>query len=323
MVMADMEVVYVGSSPAESVIEFLLEGSRFRKLAGGHGVGCFALPGARHAKAFYEALIEHSADIDATTTRHVAFIVFYGDRSGLVLRRTDGPNAYRTVSRLSGLSSSCDPEIEAVDFDSGLGDRFRFQPDTIDRSHYQHSMSDCTRALLDRFEITDQVEPCLLFVNPESPEQYLIVQLDHKDPVESLLSDVLTPLSLAFRRLSTYWDRRDKLRWRQRDVDEALAVVNAVPDQILKLTADMEKAEIRERPNATRIESNRIELEALRLLVKAFEGNWREADLRFSEAQSPASFSHEIRKVHDFRRRYNEFSLKYAALSADEPALKE
>ena len=88
-----MEVVYVGSSPAESVIEFLLEGSRFRELAGGHGVGCFALPGARHAKAFYEALIEHSADIDATTTHHVAFIVFYGNRSRLVLDRDCGRHA--------------------------------------------------------------------------------------------------------------------------------------------------------------------------------------------------------------------------------------
>ena len=102
-------------------------------------------------------------------------------------------------------------------------------------------MSDYARVLLDRFHITDQVEPCLLFVNPDNPEQHLILELDSGDPVESLLSDVLTPLSLAFRRLSGFWDRRDRLRWRQRDVDEALEVVNGVPDQILKLNADLEK----------------------------------------------------------------------------------
>ena len=42
------------------------------------------------------------------------------------------------------------------------------------------------------------------------------------------------------------------------------------------------KAEIHERQTGSRIESDRVELETLRLLVKAFEGNWREADLRLS-----------------------------------------
>ncbi|MGA7239914.1 MAG: hypothetical protein WBY44_29810, partial [Bryobacteraceae bacterium] len=91
----------------------------------------------------------------------------------------------------------------------------------------------------------------------------------------------------------------------------------------MKLTTDLEKAEIHEGQNASRIESDRVELETLRLLVTAFEGNWREADLRLSGVQVPASFSHQIRKVHELRRRHDEFSLKFAALSTAEPAAKE
>ena len=94
-----MEVVYVGSSPAESVIELLLEGNRFRELAGGYGAGCFALPGARHAKAFYEALIEHSADIDATRNNLAVQI-----NQGYASRRF-GPNeAQRLTSDLNKIN---------------------------------------------------------------------------------------------------------------------------------------------------------------------------------------------------------------------------
>ena len=62
------------------------------------------------APRFYRELIENVATIDATTRRHVAFVVFHGDRSNVYEDGSYygvGPRDARI--RLIGLSISGDP----------------------------------------------------------------------------------------------------------------------------------------------------------------------------------------------------------------------
>src|SRR5262245_50829891 len=106
-----MEVVDVGSLPADEVLDLLFEGGALKSLLQNHAAACFALVRPMTAPRFFRELIENSATLDATTRQHVAFVVFYGDRSG-VIRSEEfayGPNdSYRgrrgVRVRLDGLS---------------------------------------------------------------------------------------------------------------------------------------------------------------------------------------------------------------------------
>lgn len=307
-----METVEVGQTPGEAVIEALLQGEWFRQLAGGYGVGCFALPGALHAAAFYKALIEHSAEIDSTTREHVAFIVFYGNRSRLVLDRVYGRHAYCTVSRIDGISTSRGTDFECVNFSDELGDEVRFRPQNIDPRKFHYAMSDCGQALLDRFQITHKVEPCLLFVDPEKPQRHTIVQLSEDAPLRSLFSDVLTPLSDAFRALSAFWNRRDDLQRRKRGYEEACATLNQSPDKISMLTADRDRLEADRLRNESTIERDRREMETIKPLLQAFKDDWRNADLRLLDMSCPDWVRKRVGECQELRQRYDEFSLKLA-----------
>lgn len=294
-----MEVVEVGSIPAEAVIVRLLDGENLRHLACGHGAACFALSGAVHSKAFYEALIEHSADIDATTRHHVAFVVFYGNRSGLVRRVGRRYRPHLERYRLEGLSTSTDAQVESSEFSEDLGAMVRFEPHRVDLPRLYHSMSDCARAILDRFTIPHSLEPCLLFLDPETPTHHCVVGLDDKDPVRSLLANVLTPMSDAFRELSAYWQSRDSLRWHQQEVEESQNIVDSMPTKLLQLTADLERAEAR-RSGRPKIPDEEMTL--LTGLLRAFEGDWQNADLRLSELPGSQRLEKDLKGLAASRR---------------------
>jgi hypothetical protein len=178
--------------PAHEVIDWLLEKRNLVRLAGGHGVACFALPGAVHAATFFKGLIENSAEIDATTRQHIAFVVFHGDRSK-ILRRVGGYTPHFEGYRVVGLSTSTDYgiEVETPEFSEDLGDAFRYEPHAINWPRFHHAMSDFTRAILDRFMLRHDVEPCLLFVDPERPLRHRVVSLDRRKPLGALFTDVL------------------------------------------------------------------------------------------------------------------------------------
>jgi hypothetical protein len=311
---ADVEVVDVGSIPAERVIEQLLDGEHLRRLAGHHGVACFALPGALHARAFYNALIERSADIDAATRRHVAFIVFYGDRSGLV-RRVDGYRPHLARYRLEGLSTSTDASFEAAEFSDRLGDLFRYRPEELSRSHFHHSMADCTRVLLDRYAIRHVAEPCLLFVDPTEPNRHTIVPLAPRDPARSLMQDVLAPMSEAFRELSAYWKQRDELRWHDRDLREARDVVGSAPEKLERFASQIRETEgdvsIKNRVTEARVAS-------LRELLAAFEGSLEDADLRLAALPGNASLQEALGALQSLREKSSEASTRLAGLPDDQ-----
>jgi hypothetical protein len=69
---------------------------------------------------FFRELIENAATVDATTRQHVAFVVFYGDRSGVVRAGDIGyePHSGRAEKgglkvRFDGLSISGDPYVRS------------------------------------------------------------------------------------------------------------------------------------------------------------------------------------------------------------------
>ena len=107
-----MEVIDVGAVPAEDMVDLLLVERNLRSLIGWHGAACFVLVRPITAPDFYRRLIENSDTIDATTRQHVAFIVFYGDRSGIVQRSGTDYHPYLARHRLQGLSTSNDGIVE-------------------------------------------------------------------------------------------------------------------------------------------------------------------------------------------------------------------
>jgi hypothetical protein len=237
-----VEVVDMGSIPAESVLNSLFHDGALTGLAGGHGVACFALPGPLNSRAFYEALIEHSADIDATTRQHVAFVVFYGDRSRVVRR----VNGYRPFNQdhleryqINGLSTSRQTDFEIPRFSVELADAFRFRPGTVDKQSLYHSMSDCSTALLSLFDISHSSQPCLLFVDPGDPTRHIVVELCANSPLQSLMSDALVPLSDAFRSLSAHWRARDEALSRIRILENSRNTERLKPVEILRLKGDL------------------------------------------------------------------------------------
>jgi hypothetical protein len=82
-----MEIIDVGGTvPVDAVLEQLVAKGNLQRLLSGHGAACFVLVRPLIARDFFKTLIEHAATIDATTRKHIAFIVFYGDRSRIELR---------------------------------------------------------------------------------------------------------------------------------------------------------------------------------------------------------------------------------------------
>jgi predicted nucleic acid-binding Zn-ribbon protein len=241
------------------------------------------------------------------------------------MERVYGPHAYCTECQINGLSTSSGIPFEAAEFSDKLGGDFRFRPQMVDRSQFHHSMGDCTRVLLDRFEIAHAMEPCLLFVDPKKPPRHLVVQLDPADPVKSLFSDALTPMSQAFRELSAYWQHRDKLRWRQRDFQEAPMIVSEETEHISKLMTSLQELQEKKAGLEKEDDSNRRELECLKGLLAAFNGDWRNADLRLSTLPGAERFNTQLRKFEELRTRYNDFSRKLSDVSvaADDPAAEE
>ncbi|WNG45288.1 CHAT domain-containing protein [Archangium minus] len=298
-----MHVVDVESMEADRLIDLLLNGGALHELVGEHGAACFALPGPLHAQAFYEALIEHSADIDATTRQHVAFILFYGKASTRVRDRRYGYTLMRGLSTSTN-STEMPPRgwrtPEEV-FPESLGDHFRYRPQDIDRVQFRQEMTSCTRALLDRFTLPHSVEPCVLFVNPVFPERHFTVALDKRDPVRSLFEDLLNPLSDAFRLLSSRV---------LREHEEASRLV----EQRAKLVSEIRQLELR----VAHVEDD-ARSATWTALREAFRGDWKNADHVLSVTGIEGLVSgDEVRALKESRQRCAELTHKLEALSAED-----
>jgi len=239
-----MHVVDVGHRSADEVLEVLFEHDALKALLRGHGAACFALVRPAAAPAFYRQLIENSETLDVTTGRHVAFVVFYGDRSGLTWVGNVEYGPYRTPTRarlqlrLDGLSVSGDPnhfcavaeepslagrregqsssETGANPFSDQLGRSFRDSPEDVDQSVFARQMSRVATRLMQLYDIRESALPCMLFTDGDRPERHLVVRLDPDEPFDSLNAHVLQPLGDQLAMLSNYWKRRDALEQNRR-----------------------------------------------------------------------------------------------------------
>lgn len=217
-----MEVVNTTDvTPAEAV-EFLIESGGLEKIMGPDACACFVVSRPINTPDFFGRLIENAGSIDSTTRQQVAFVVFYGE-STIYARASSYHEPYQlTEAKLHDVSFShhFDPR-----FDQTYADLFRRSPDSIDRRRFADHMTRATDALMDRFHLREASLPCVVFVDPKNTRTRLIVSLAGADPVSTLYSRVLSPLSDAFRDLQKWLQcqkERDHLSWEEAKRDQAL-----------------------------------------------------------------------------------------------------
>ncbi|MBA4054887.1 MAG: hypothetical protein C0490_09260, partial [Marivirga sp.] len=237
-----MEVIEVGSRPVEEVIDKLLFENNFQKLTGDYKTACFVLAHQMQNRNFYAQLIENAETIDATTRRHIAFVVFYGNRSSIVKECNSGHTKYKKKTRLTGFSTSTDTEInfeeEVVEteknirFSEALGEQLRYEDNSINQKALSHYMTRASTALMQRFGINESSLPCLLFVNPNNSSQFRVVNIDPEDPVNSLYHQILKPLSSYFYRFSQYAPRHNAIKQRIENLTEVSDIMTTAPKEV-------------------------------------------------------------------------------------------
>jgi hypothetical protein len=233
-----MEVVNVGTVSVDDAIEVLLDPENLNDLIGGHGALCFALAREMTAPGFYAQIIENSATIDATTRKHIAFIIFYGERSAITYNA--GTIYHRC--RVQGFSVSTDRDINLktkpnlpyiqTKFDPRLGDLFRYSPFDLDRPTLSQKMSRASQYLMERYSVPEEALPCLLFVDASDPAKGLCVRLSPRDPLNSLYDDALKAISQEFAELSHFWKKRDDLKENRCCRDASEVEVHELPKKI-------------------------------------------------------------------------------------------
>lgn len=239
-----MEVVKVdvGDVGVGDAIELLLKPENLEQLMGGHGALCFALVREVYAEGFYSRLIKDVSGIDATTRDHIAFIVFYGERSGIMHHKADyGPKAPR--HRVQGFSVSTDrdifvppmPDLLKVppEFAQELAHKVRYSPSDIDSATLSYQMGYATRYLMRRYSVPESALPCLLFVDGSEPSHSITVRLSSKDPLDSLFEHALRPISDEFAELSCFW--------RKREIPKLIEEISRRREQLNELRADMNR----------------------------------------------------------------------------------
>lgn len=196
----------------EESVDKLLKPDNLRRFVGTHGVLCFALVREITAPGFYGALIENAATIDTTTREHVAFVVFYGGRTGATHRsaveyRPFVPAAFDDPSEVDTTPGTA----EEPSFDPNVANLLRYAPGQVDRPTLSQDMGRATQLLIQRYAVSEDELPCLLFVDANVPTRRLTVPLSATAPLQSLYTDVLRTLSQEFAELSDFWGRREAL----------------------------------------------------------------------------------------------------------------
>ncbi len=208
------------------------------------------------APRFYRELIENVATIDATTRRHVAFVVFHGDRSNVYEDGSYygvGPRDARI--RLIGLSISGDPGTRSHHSRSNgggaehgrlllskrLAAQIRLRPGSVDYHLFSHHMSRVATQLMEMYGIRESSLPCLLFTDGKEFRRSLVVTLDAQDPISSLYSDCLRPLSDQFGLLSKHWSLCAELARKRSFIKYAHDVIDRTPRELAAIPAKIEE----------------------------------------------------------------------------------
>jgi hypothetical protein len=93
-------------------------------------------------------------------------------------------------------------------------------------------MGRASRYLMERYSVPEEALPCLLFIDASDPTKRLTVKLSSKDPLESLYSLALRPISQEFADLSRFWKRRDEIKGNRYLLERANAEVGELPGKI-------------------------------------------------------------------------------------------
>src|ERR1043166_1875517 len=95
--------------------------------------------------------------------------------------------------------------------------------------------------LMALYDIPESALPCLLFTDGDDHKKHLVVQLDPREPLNSLQAHVVKPLSDEFGALSKYWKRRDDFLRPKSMAQRATDGVAQLQPEIAKLTTEIER----------------------------------------------------------------------------------
>lgn len=215
-----MEAIDAGDIPLEQVINELLTPRGLSHLVGYGAAACFTLARTALVPQLFDRLIANVDAIDNTTRDNIAFIVFHG-RSSSFEREEYRPEGYRRLRyEVPGLSVSTE-EVRRRErptrttrsrpsFDNELMMRIRSGA-LENRAGLARATEFATSILMKRFDIAESELPCLIFADKDSLDASLIVPISPESPIESLYTDVLTPISDAFGRLERFWEHQARM----------------------------------------------------------------------------------------------------------------
>jgi len=117
----------------------------------------------------------------------------------------------------------------------------RNSPENVKESLLEHHMSRVATRLMQIYDIRESSLPCLLFTDGNNLKKHLVVQLNPGEPLKSLYTNVLKPLSDQFAALSKYWALRENIPWWEGLASEATDAVLLLPVEIAKINAEIER----------------------------------------------------------------------------------
>jgi hypothetical protein len=275
-----MEAIDAGDVPLERVVHQLFSDVGLEKLIGNHGVACFVLARSGLIPDFYEQLIRNVGTIDATTRHHIAFIVFYGKKSS-ILRQPRGEHRLYE-HHLAGLSASTEPGVRISEhgngddpaelaFNHALSEKLRFAARTVSLDQMERSMDIATSVIMDRFQVSEALLPCLLFVDGKRPHASRLVRLSPDETIKSLHRSVLAPLSDEFRDLQAYWKQRDTIAGHAWEKSQALALLAGYPKKLSELEQSLSLAKSQDAASSEKLTGLKNERDALNAICRTCE----------------------------------------------------
>jgi pimeloyl-ACP methyl ester carboxylesterase len=203
-----MEPIDAGDTPLDEVVDKMFSRDGLDRLLRSYRTACFVLARSALQAKFYQELIQNIDTVDATTRGHIAFIVFYGNRSSYIDVR--GDKNYRHFLNGLSISDRYDPHPH-VGFAKDLRAKMKAEPLQAPFHEIGRATDFATTLLMERFDVRETSLPCLLFLEGSSTNQPQIVALSPSEPMKSLYKDVLAPLSDELRLL-------DRLNSRRREI---------------------------------------------------------------------------------------------------------
>ena len=293
-----MEVIDVGSISIEKLIKYILSDNRLKELVRHNSTACFVLAHQIHNPRFYESLILNADTIDATTREYLDFIVFYGNKSGVLTGvRRNRDRSYMERKRITGFSLFAESDHHIADFhitsniqySSELANEMRFNPNSIKERYLSHHMTRGATILMDHFGLDDTVLPCLLFVNPLQTSEYFIIPIDNSNPLSSIYIDILKPISTCFHGINDYKRVKRKIHWKKRQIKQAERFIENFPKEFEKVNREIRDFEEESKLNSFKLE---LELKDIKEVFLKLTINIR--DYRINKLECNLAFVKEI-----------------------------